>query len=231
MADFSGKNDKVGQYLTHLLDDYVFDCLSDKYLKRTDSGRIMRGVPVPFRKADLNGGTISSLNIARNMAFVMGCDPTFKYAKNYLAFIKQKFPKDFEKPIIGEGADCAEKGQHEEACALFRGALIINPDSRDALFCYARACKDAYDNGQGDDYIGTFKAESLRLFEELTLKFPDFDGGFYYLGFAYVNLGLYMKSKLTFETFMKLSDDAEAKKEVADILTKLEEPVKIEGCL
>jgi tetratricopeptide (TPR) repeat protein len=239
------KNDRVGQYLTHLLDDYEFDMVSDSYINRVKNGSMLKDVPVPFEKKDLTGKSITGMKIARNMVFVMGCDPTFRYAKNYLAFIQENYPKDIVKPVLGEGAQEAEQGHPENACALFRGALVLEPDSKDAMYMYGRACVDAYNSGDGEDYIGTFKAEALRMFEELTLKYPDFDGGYYYLGFAYLNLGLYTKAQLTFKVFMQLAEkedaDAdrsvtaedleEAKKEVSEILEKLREPVKIEaGC-
>ena len=77
------------------------------------------------------------------------------------------------------------------------GALFVDPDSADALYCYGRACRDAYEKGEGEEYVGRFKAESLEAFEKLTLKKPDFDMGFYFLGYGYLNLGLYVKAKLT----------------------------------
>ena len=76
--------------------------------------------------------------------------------------------------------------------------------------------------------MGRFKAESLEAFEKLTLAKPDFDMGYYFLGYGYLNLGLYMKAKLTWEEFMKLSGNGEMKSEIARWLEKLSEPVKIE---
>lgn len=231
MTEKKAKNDRVGQYLTHLLDDYEFNMVSDAYINRVKNGSMLKNVPVPFEKKDLTGDSITGMKIARNMVFVMGCDPTFRYAKNYLAFIQENYPKDIVKPILGEGAEEAEQGHFEKACALFRGALVIEPDSKDAMYMYGRACSDAYSHGEGTDYVGTFKAEALRMFEETTLKYPDFDGAYYYLGFAYLNLGLYTKAKLTFDVFMNLTKNEEAKKEVSEMLEKLKEPVKIEaGC-
>ena len=73
---------------------------------------------------------------------------------------------------------------------------------------------------KGREYIGRYKAESLDAFERLTLKKPDFDMGFYFLGYGYLNLGLYVKAKLTWETFMELSENQEQKDEVAGWLEK-----------
>ncbi len=199
------KNDKVGEYLTHHLEKILFDELSDDYLDRAGLADVLKGVPIPFTAEQLTSGATSTLMIASNMAYVIGCDRTFKYRDNYLTFISKTFPHDFDKPLLNEGVKAAQNEDPEKACIWFRAALQIAPDSQDALFLYARACKDAYENGEGEDYVGTFKAESIRLFEQLTIKYPDFDKGYYFLGYGYLNLGLYTKARLTFEEFMRTS--------------------------
>ena len=199
------KNDKVGEYLTHHLDKMLFDELSDEYLKKAGMTDILKGVPIPFKAEQITGGATSTLMIASNMTYVIGCDRCFKYRDNYLAYINKTFPHDFDKPLLNEGVKAAQNEDPETACIYFRAALQIAPDSQDALFLYARACKDAYENGDGEDYIGTFKAESIRMFERLTINHPDFDQGYYFLGYGYLNLGLYTKAKLTFEEFMRVS--------------------------
>ena len=55
--------------------------------------------------------------------------------------------------------------------------------------------------------MGRFKAESLEAFEIATIKNPQLAEAFYFLGYSYVNLGLYIKAKLTWDEFMKLSTD------------------------
>ena len=130
---------------------------------------------------------------------------------------------------------------------MFRAAFLINPENVDAIYCYGRACADAYQKGGSEAFVGAFKAEAIEAFEKTTLKRPDFKEGFYYLGYAYMNLGLYIKAKLTFEEFKTLAEkelaelsnsdepDAETKedlmsviKEAEDWISQLEEPVKIE---
>ncbi|WP_425755159.1 tetratricopeptide repeat protein [Ihubacter sp. rT4E-8] len=218
--------DRIGEYLISHVDDFLFDELSDNYLEKAGIADILSGVPVPIRKTALSN--LSTLVIAQNMAFIVGCDLNFKYRDNYVAYILRTFTKDFARPLIGDGVEAAAKNDFDHACICFRAALLIDPDNVDALYCYGRACKDSYENGEGEEYIGRYKAESLEAFEKLTLKKPDFDMGFYFLGYGYLNLGLYMKAKLTWETFMKLSENQEQKDEVSGWLAKLEEPVRIE---
>ena len=225
------RSDKISEYLIARLSDYVFDEFSDTYLEKAGLQNVLKGVPVPFRKDQLTDPSTSAVKIAANMAFVIGCDRDFKYKENYLAYIFRTFSKDFAKPLVNEGVEAGDRGEHEVACVYFRAAMEIDPDLIQALACYGKACHDAFENGSGDEYIGCFKAESLHAFEQLTLKDPDNEMGYYYLGYAYLNLGLYMKAMLTFDEFMRVSKNQDLRGDVAGMLEKLEEPVIIEeGC-
>ena len=218
--------DRIGEYLMPHVDQFIFDELSESYLEKAEIADILTGVPVPIRKTAMTG--LSTLVIAQNMAFIIGCDINFKYRDNYVAYILRTFTKEFVKPLLNEGVESAAKHDFDYACICFRGALLLDPQSADAWYCYGRACKDSYESGEGEEYIGRYKAESLEAFEKLTLLKPDFDMGFYFLGYGYLNMGLYVKAKLTFETFMELSSNTEQKEEVSGWLEKLVEPVKIE---
>jgi tetratricopeptide (TPR) repeat protein len=70
---------------------------------------------------------------------------------------------------------------------------------------------------------------------------PEFAMGYYFLGYAYLNMGLYLKTRLTWQDFLKYSagselethemdDDvlASLREEISERLEELEEPVKIE---
>lgn len=220
------EKDRIGRYLTPHLSEMVFDELSEGYLKKAGIADIMTGVPVPIRKKEL--GNITTLAIARNMAFVIGCDPSFQYRENYIAYILRTFDKRFAQGLIADGVDGAAKNDYDYACIQFRAAMQIDSDNADAYYCYGRACKDAYEAAEDEEFVGRFKAESLEAFEIATLKNPHLADAFYFLGYGYVNLGLYVKARLTWQEFMKLSEDEELKKEIAERLGQLEEPVKIE---
>ena len=218
--------DRIGEFLVPHLKDFIFDELSESYLEKQGLTEIMSGVPIPLRKTELN--KITTLSIALNMAFVIGCDPNFQYRDNYIQYILKGFDKRFAQGLVADGVDGAQKNDFDYACIQFRAAMLIDPENIDALYCYGRACKDAYELGEDEDFIGRFKAESLEAFEKVTLKKPDFADAYYFLGYGYINLGLYVKAKLTWEEFVKLSNDEEKIKEIKERLELLVEPVKIE---
>jgi len=221
------REDRIGEFLVPHLNDFIFDELSDSYLEKIGVKDVMSGVPVPIRRTELN--SITLLAIARNMAFVMGCNPNFEYVENYKAFILTAFDKRFAQGLIADGVDGVQKSDFDYACIQFRAAMIIDPENIDAYYCYGRACKDAYEMGEEEDFIARFKAESIEAFEIVTLKKPDFAEAYYFLGYGYINLGLYVKAKLTWDEFMKLSDDEEKKKEIEERLAQLIDPVEIES--
>ena len=248
------KSDRIGELLTEYLKDFVFDELSDSYLEKAGVADILKDVPVPIRKTEMSGITV--LKIALNMAFVIGVDPGFKYKDNYVQYILRNFDKNFSNGLIAKGLDEAESDKYNESCIYFRGAMQINPDNANAYYCYGRGLKDAYERlseagemeeigsaqrSAREDMIGRYKAESMEAFEVATEKDPELADAYYYLGYAYLNMGLYMKTKLVWDKYMKITaakgstgdaalDKAakEAREDITLRLKQLEEPIKIE---
>ena len=228
------RKDRIEKYLQKKNAGILFDELADPYLKNAGIFDILHQVPVPI-VAGVGGDELTTLTIALGMARVLGADTNFRYREQYLAYMKRLFGDKMIKVIISEGAKAGGEGNFELACMFFRAALLLDPKSRDALYLYGRACKDVYETeGQEEEYVGNFKAESLEIFELLTMIHPDFAMGYYFLGYGYANLGLYLKAQLTWETFQNLTaasgdeEIEELRDEIAQRLKSLEEPVRIE---
>lgn len=233
--------DRIGMYLVPHLADYIFDELSDSYLERAGVKDIMSGVPVPVNKDATSG--VSVIMLAMNMAFVIGCDPNFEHRDSYIKYILRNFDERFAELLISEGIKSIEKNDYDYAAIMFRASFMVDPELADAYYFYGRACKLSYEEGVEEEFVGRFKAEALEAFETATLKNDKMTEAFYYLGYAYVNMGLYIKAKLTWEDYIKLVDEdmknpeldeailkeyEEGKTEIQERLTQLEEPVKIE---
>ena len=242
--------DRISKYLSPRIQSMMFAELSPDYLQRTGALEILGGVPVPvgIEGSDDRGET-DLKNIVFNMAKVAGGDPLFVYAEKYIVFIQHATGDNAVPMLVSEGARLADAGEFEDSCMFLRAALRIEPKSKEALYLYARVCKEIYESeaadGLGDpEKTGMFKAESTETFELLTMIHPDFAMGYYFLGYAYLNMGLYLKARLTWQDFLKYSagseletyemDDqllASLRDEISERLEELEEPVEIEtGC-
>ena len=225
----------------------MFAELSSDYLGRIGAAEILSGTPVPVRTAagGSDGGTTDAREIVFDMARVVGGDPFFVYAEKYLDFIKHAAGDQAEPMLVAEGARSADKGDFEDACMLLRAALRIEPKSKAALYLYGRVCKECQAEAvEDEERAAKFKAEALESFEILTIMHPEFAMGYYFLGYEYLNLGLYLKAKLTWQDFLKYSSGSELethdmddnmlaglREEIEGRLEELEEPVRIEdGC-
>ena len=235
--------DRISKYLSAGNRDMLFGELSQDFRRGMGAQGLLDNIPVPISEGE--NGTIAVRSIFIDMAKVIGGDAAFVYADKYLAYMKAAAGDQAEPILVSEGAKAADEGRFEDACKLLRAALMIEPKSRAALYLYGRACKACYETeGKDEDYVGSFKAEALETFEVLTMMHPDFAMGFYFLGYGYLNLGLYLKAKLTWDEFIRLTtgdrndesglDDNlldDLRHEITGMLLDLEDPVKIElGC-
>ena len=236
--------DRISRYLAIRNHDMMFGELSSGYLRRIGAAEILVGVPVPVRasESDHEGGTTDARDIVFDMARIIGGDPFFVYADKYVEFIKHAAGEQAEPMLVAEGARSADNGDYEDACMLLRAALRAEPKSRAALYLYGRACKACQELSEDDEErAARFKAEAMETFEILTMMHPEFAMGYYFLGYEYLNLGLYLKTKMTWQDFLKYSSGTELetsdmddnmlaglRDEISGRLEELEDPVKIE---
>lgn len=240
-------SDKISQFLIEKNQQMLFTKLSADYLKASNLKDILMGVDVPISVDAMDH--LTNLTIAMSMARIIGADENFRYADAYRAALLRLYGDNCTKVLISEGTKAGDSGSFEIACMYFRAALQLQPMNRDALYLYGRACQDAYEQeGKDENYVGCFKAQSIDIFEELTILHPDFDLGYYYLGYSYTNLGLYTKAQITWQRFMELSrertmdgssdmnpipDDElqEMREEIGNRLESLEGAVDIESAI
>lgn len=233
--DPKARPDRVGRYLKKYLNKFVFAEFSDEYLKKAKIEDIMKGVPVPLRKRDIkdfNGGNgLDARHLGENMAWIIGCDPHFKYTGKYIEFLLKMFNLKIAEGLLKEGRDAAEEGNFDDACVHFRACLCIRPDYLHGMYSYARVCRSMYLASKNEEYIGRFKAESLDYFELVTDTHPRFAQGFYYLGYAYLNMGLYVKAAAAWRHFLKFTRNNKDRREIRKRMNQIQDPINIEeGC-
>lgn len=235
-SDIQLREDRIGRYFKKYLNKFVFLEFSDEFMARSKAGDVMRGIPIPLRRKEVKtfagGDGVSMLVIAENMAWVMGCDPHFKYTKDYVKILDKLYGSKLCETLMKEGRDAAENGEMDNACIHFRASLCVQYDYLHSMYSYARACRVMYENSRNEEYIGRFKAEAMDWFELLTETHPRFAMGYYYLGYSYLNIGLYQKAVLAWEGFLKFTHNSKDRKEIRHRIEQLQDPVRIEkGCL
>ncbi len=223
--------------MTGRLNGYFKDRLKDMAFIELSPGALggmLEGVPVPMNADDVRdsaGKGIDAGRLAGNMVTVIGCDPDFPYAPGYISFLKSAFDEKLTGIINNDGAKALNEGDAKGACVCFRAALQLAPSDADAIYGYARACRDVYSDSEDETEIGNFKAESIEYFEKLTIEHPEVADGHYYLGYGYMNMGLYVKAEIAFRDYLDLVPEGEEATEVRERLAQLRDPVEIEkGC-
>jgi hypothetical protein len=232
LPPFESRPDRVGRYLKKYMKNFAFDEFSKGFISTAPGLDFMTGVPIPLRKEDLDhfkGGEGLKLPvISENMAWVMAIDPSFEYVPQYVRFMNHFFKQKLIDGLVKEGRDEAERGDYDHAIIHFRAALILKPDGLHSMYSYARACREKYLAGEDETLIGNFKAESMEYFELLNEVHPRFAQAYYYLGYAYLNMGLYQKAHFTWKEFLKRSTHPKDKKEINERLKQIEQPIAIE---
>ena len=234
---FKSREDKLKDYLVGEVKNFIFSEVSEEFLNSADLG-FMKDIPIPIAPEDLKKFTengLSTTQIADNMAIVIGSDTHFKYVDNYLQYLNKLFDDKLVLVFAKKGEDCLKIGNYRKGLAYLRAGLMFRNEALESMFCYANGCRFWYFSMEGeedqDDLILTLKGEAKTYFEYCTEAYPEFPQAWYYLGYAYLNMGQYLRTQIAWKHYMKCagSDDPENIKEIEGRLVELEDPVKIEA--
>ena len=233
---FKSREDKLKPYLESEVKNFIFTEISPEFLDMADLS-FMRDIPIPIRQEDLKAFTengLSTTQIADNIAVVIGCDTKFKYVDNYLQYLHKLFDEKLILVFANKGEECLKIGNYRKGLAYLRAAMMFKDDALESMFCYANGCRFWYLSMEGDDGVDDLilllKNESREYFEHCTSAYPQFPQGWYYLGYAYLNMGQYQRTQIAWRHYMSCcgEDDPENIKEIEGRLVELEDPVKIE---
>jgi tetratricopeptide (TPR) repeat protein len=233
--NFCQRQDRLSPYLEQAGRRFVFDEFSAEYLKR-EKLEYLTGIPIPFRREDLTafhaGTGLSVTQLADNMAFMCGVNPGLPYVPAYLKYLARFFNEKLIDVLTSAAGEHLVAQRYLEAAVYFRGALVLSSSDRKGVFGYACACREWYLSLEAEDsaeLIKILKDESMEYFEWTAELFPDFSAAYYFLGYAYLNMGLYTKAQLTWKRFLELATSQEEIEEIQDRMDQLQEPVKIEA--
>ncbi len=225
---------QVKKYFVKLLEDFRFQELDEKFYPNQHTFNLMKGIPVPIDVGIIKNAEKSKIEIAdivRNMVLVVGADSDFKYAEHYKLFMFGLYKEHLIQNILADGQTFFDKEEYMKAAANFKALLSMQQENGSFYYYYGMATRGIYLNGGDEELVGTFKAEALKSFEKATLLSPELPQPYYFLGYSYLNMGMYMKAEITWKTFIQLVEDGEQKEEIRLRIQELKEPVEIEkGC-
>lgn len=230
--DIKSRPDRVSIFFRTYTEAFIFTELQDEFLQRAGNLEFMRGIPVPLRREDVaefdKDAGLKLPVLCENMARIIGIDPKFPHRDAYMAFMEKLFPKKLAMYLVKEGRDEAEKKDYDHGAIHFRAALCFDPTNLHAMYSYARVCRELYLAGEEEAYIGCFKAESMEYFELIVSIHPNFAQAYYFLGYAYLNLGLYVKAQIAWEQYLAKGKIMKDRQEIKKRLAQIADPVQIE---
>ena len=233
---FKSREDKLNEYLKSELKDFMFTEVSEEFLNAADLS-FMKDIPIPIKAEDLKSFMdkgLSTTQIADNISVVIGSDTHFKYVDSYLQYLHKLFDDKLVLVFAGKGEEALKIGNYRRGLAYLRAAMMFKDDALESMFCYANGCRFWYLSMEGEDgcdeLILLLKNESREYFEHCTSAYPQFPQAWYYLGYAYLNMGQYQRTQIAWKHYMTCcgEDDPENIKEIEGRLVELEDPVKIE---
>ena len=225
----------LSKFLTSEIKDYLFTELNEDFLVSSDLSFLVE-VPIPIKQEDLKDFTnngLSTTKIADSMAIVIGADESFKYTPFYVHYLKKLFDEKLVAVFCGQAEQLLKNDHPRKALCYLRAALQLDPNGLQSMYCYANGCRIWYQSLEGSDeteLITELKADANEYFSQVTNMYPDFAPAWYFLGYAYLNVGAYTKASLAFKHYMANSDGQpeEDIKEVKDRIDELEDPIKLE---
>ncbi len=230
--DLKLREDRIGRYFTKYLNKFLFAEFSEEFLADFKAADIMRGVPIPLRKQDVRefqgGRGLTMLHIAENMAWVMGCDPHFRYTQTYCDCLDELFGSKIVEGLLKEGRDAAEMEDYDNACIHFRACLCMQPNYLHGMYSYARSCTKMYQQSGNREFVGRMKAEALDFYEMTTIIHPRHANSYYFLGYTYLNMGYYIKARLAWQDFLRMSMSNKDKREIRKRIEQINDAVLIE---
>lgn len=165
-------------------------------------------------------------DILEGIVYLLGIDNEFRYKKEYENIIKsgKKEALDIIKDLVNK----AElKRDYKELYILSNGLITLDIESNEILFKRANSLENIY-NESFEEMDEDLKAEILDLvikeYEKLELDIAK-----YRLGYIYLSLERYLKSKLYFEKFINESHNDNLKEEVREVLLEIEDYVNMES--
>ncbi|WP_026477008.1 tetratricopeptide repeat protein [Alkaliphilus transvaalensis] len=165
--------------------------------------------------------------IIRGMAYTIGIDSGFKYATEYIKFLKS-VDDNIEKFILVEAVKLAEDSKLAESLIFIKSVLVLNETNPQALLNYGISLlKYAEEKLSSKKEIKVFRREAKDKLEALLEIQPD-PVAYYQLAYIYKDEKQFKRAQLYAEKLLDLEVDELLQARVKHMLYELEDLVKYE---
>ena len=224
----------IEKHLRKRVDDVVFIELKKEDALQVNGFSFDTETPLPILLKDFvekvkgkEEKDIPITSIASGAVYILGIDPEFKYKDQYVAFLKAFHEKPLHY-ILGMGFTEIQNGNYLNGLICFRSALVLKPDSLDALYNMGRCCEDIADRNEGKKLEQDFTVAAVEIFEKITELYPDSHLGFYHLGFHYANQKDYINAEQAWRLARQTDIDENKEMELLEKIVELRDKVVYE---
>jgi len=194
---------EIEELLKDRVNEFVFIEIKDDKRYREKGLPSIKNIPLPIPLKVITekvmdnenySPDISLLNIIEGMIFIIGIDSNFMYNTVYKDFL-YAFNPNIDEIVVNQGLKYMEINKKLEGLICFKASLYLKDNNLNGLYNYGRAVYELYmDNKENEKLSKIFEGEALRVFEDITITYPDCDLAYYYLGFCYSNSKQYKKA-------------------------------------
>lgn len=171
---------------------------------------------------------IDMIYVIEGMVFILGADKGFKHSQEYIDFLR-RYSDNVEEHVLYKGLKKYEAGNIIDAGIYFRGLLELNQDNHKARFNYALVIEEiARKKVEEDKDIDDIILKAINELEYIIERDEDFSLAYYKLGYYYMYFQQYIKSKLTWEKFLKMDADDSIKEEIREQISIIENEANYE---
>lgn len=205
-------------------------------LKDSASYSYLKDLPLPIYVSDMSKGIISGDmnqsieldNFLQGMLINIGADPEFLHNEEYKSILAH-YLSDVNKYASQKAMEYSDEDINK-ALLILRGAYVINPKDNVSSYLYAKALWPmAYE--ASDEFKDDFIRESLKILQDIISYDENFSLSYFELGNIYSNLGEYIKARNYYNLALNKTDADDAREEVRDRLTEINDNADIEEAL
>lgn len=233
--------EKLKEYFLKYKDKVSFIELKEGSEVDLNGYKVRSGLPLPITVENLienvktSADNIKFNDMIEGMIITIGIDENFPYADEYKKILKS-FKENIEIMIINSGNEFIEKGEIDKGMIYLRAAHSLDKNNLFAIYNYSIALEEKAKKLYSEDKkeLGSkFLNEAMEKMMELRDKDEkeEFPLAYYKLGYYYKAYNQSKKARDSWEKFLEMDVEEEAKDEIRNNLEAIRNDVIYEeGC-